>query len=114
MNTHWQSRGLYYPGTLGMLLEASKMGANVQLEKIPKPNDIDWISWFKMYPGSGFVLTSPPDSSDDCVSLLNKYHIDASIVGKVTNDKKLTLSDVKLTKTVFDFNKDKIMGFSEC
>lgn len=101
-------------GTLGMLLEASNMGANIQLEKIPKPDDIDWISWFKMYPGSGFVLTSSPDFSDECVSLLNKYHIDASIVGKVTNDKKLTLSDVKLTKTVFDFNKDKIMGFSEC
>lgn len=100
-------------GTLGMLLEASNMGAQIELELIPKVDDIDWISWFKMYPGSAFVITAPEDTTDETLSLLNKSHITSACVGKVTDNNKLTMSYKNDTKTVFDFNSEIIMGFSE-
>lgn len=100
-------------GTLGMLLEASNMGAQIELELIPKADDIDWISWFKMYPGSAFVITAPEDTTDETLNLLNKSHITAACVGKVTDNNKLTMSYKNDTKTVFDFNSEIIMGFSE-
>ena len=100
-------------GTLGMLLEASDMGAHIDLESIPRANDIDWISWFKMYPGSAFVLTAPEETTDETLSLLNKAHIDANCVGKVTSNHKLSMSYNNETKTVFDFSNEIIMGFSE-
>lgn len=100
-------------GTLGMLLEASDRGAHIDLESIPRANDIDWISWFKMYPGSAFVLTAPEETTDETLSLLNKAHIDANCVGKVTSNHKLSMSYNNETKTVFDFSNEIIMGFSE-
>ena len=100
-------------GTLGMLLEASSKGAEIDLELILKPEDMDWISWFKMYPGSAFVISAPEESTDEVISLLNKTHIDASCVGNITDTKKLNMSYKKDKRTVFDFNSEIIMGFSE-
>ncbi len=100
-------------GTLGMLLEASNKGANIELESIPKPEAMDWISWLKMYPGSAFVLTASDENTDEIISMLNKQHINANAIGKVTDNHKLTMSYKNDTKTVFDFNSEIIMGFSE-
>ena len=100
-------------GTLGMLLEASNMGAHIEMEEIPRPDDVDWISWFKMYPGSAFVLTAQEENTQQLLKLLNKEHINANCIGKVTNNHKLTMTHQNTTKTVFDFNSEIIMGFSE-
>lgn len=100
-------------GTLGMLLEASNMGASIDLDLIPKADGVDWISWFKMYPGSAFVLTAPDETTDEAMSLLNNANITASCVGKVTDNHKLSMSYKNDTKTVFDFNSEIIMGFTE-
>ena len=45
--------------------------------------------------------------------MLNKEHVNAACIGKVTDDKKLTMSCNNIQKTVFDFNSEIIMGFSE-
>ncbi len=100
-------------GTLGMLLEASNMGAEIELESIPKPEGMDWISWFKMYPGSAFVLTATDENTDELIKMLNKEHINANCIGKVTDKHTLSMSYKNITKTVFDFNSEIIMGFSE-
>lgn len=100
-------------GTLGMLLEASNMGAVIELESIPKPEGMDWISWFKMYPGSAFVLTATDENTDELIKMLNKEHINANCIGKVTDKHTLSMSYKNVTKTVFDFNSEIIMGFSE-
>ncbi len=41
-------------GTLGMLLEASNVGATVQLEMIPRNTDVNLEDWLKLYPRSWF------------------------------------------------------------
>jgi len=100
-------------GTLGMLLEASNMGADIELDAIPKPESMDWISWLKMYPGSAFVLTASDENTDELISMLNKQHIDANCIGTVTDNHTLSMSYENNSKTVFDFNSEIIMGFSE-
>ncbi|MDD1776516.1 MAG: AIR synthase related protein, partial [Candidatus Methanomethylicus sp.] len=53
------SRDVSAPGILGslaMLCEASSVGANVDLEKIPKPNSITLSEWLVSYPAMGFIF----------------------------------------------------------
>ncbi len=100
-------------GTLGMLLESSNMGAQISLEDIPKVDDIEWDHWFKMYFGSAFVLTAPEETTNEAMKLLESEHLTTSCIGKITDNHKLSMSHKNVNKTVFNFENEIIMGFSE-
>lgn len=100
-------------GTLGMLLEASGVGASVELEKIPRNENVEWDNWLKLYPGSGFVLTVQKENADDCINLLEEVNITSRIVGEIIEDKKLYITYENQKEVLFDFNKDSIMGVRE-
>ena len=51
-------------GTLEMLLETSDKGAIVNLEDIPKNENISWENWLKSYPGSGFIFTANEENCE--------------------------------------------------
>lgn len=93
------------PGTLGtleMLLESSGVGAKVDLNKIPKNDNVEWEEWLKSYPGAGFVLTAKEKNVEELINLLDEVSINASIVGEVIKDKKLFLSDENEEIVLFD------------
>ncbi len=72
------------PGTLGtleMLLESSGVGGRVELNKIPRNEDVNWEEWLKSYPGAGFVLTAKEKNTEELINLLDEVSITASIVG---------------------------------
>ena len=100
-------------GTLGMLLEASGMGADIDMELIPKPDDIDWIKWFKVYPGSAFVLTCKSENTPTVLELFDSVNITAASIGKVNDTHKLTMKYRDEKACVFDFDNEIIMGFCE-
>ena len=96
-----------------MLLEASGVGALVELEKIPRNETVDWDDWLKLYPGSGFVLTVPEENVAECINLLEEVNITSRVTGEIIEDKKLYLTYENQKEVLFDFNKDKIMGIKE-
>ena len=100
-------------GTLGMLLEASNVGATVQLDMIPRNTDVNWEDWLKLYPGAGFVLTAEEDKVGDVIKILEKVNITTRVVGSITSDRKLYLTSGDDKEIVFDFSIDKIMGIQE-
>lgn len=100
-------------GTLGMLLEASDVGASVEIEKIPRNENVEWEQWLKLYPGAGFVLTARKESVDRCIELLEEVNIKSCVVGEIIEDKKLYVSFNGQKGILFDFKDDKIMGFKE-
>ncbi|OEC87206.1 MULTISPECIES: methanogenesis marker 2 protein [Methanobacterium] len=100
-------------GTLGMLLEASGVGATIELEKIPRNESIEWEQWLKLYPGAGFVLTSESNKVDRCIELLEEVNITASVTGEIIEDKKLYVTHEDQEAVLFDFQKDKITGVKE-
>lgn len=97
-------------GTLGMLLESSQKGAQVELEKIPRNPSVNWEDWLKSYPGSGFVLTAPDSRVNRCIELLEEVNITAKVVGDIITAKKLILTYKNQEKIVFDQDKNLIMG----
>ena len=76
-------------GTLEMLLEASGVGAIVNLEDIPINNEIPWNNWLKSYPGSGFVFTAKEENCDKIIGYLKEYSIEANVVGEIIAEKSL-------------------------
>ncbi len=65
-------------GTLGMLLETSKVGAVVNIDSIPIPKGLDLINWLKMYPGMGFVVTTKPENAEKVVNVFQKRGLTGS------------------------------------
>ncbi|UTB33297.1 MAG: methanogenesis marker 2 protein [Methanobacterium sp. ERen5] len=100
-------------GTLGMLLEASGVGATIELGKIPRNSAVDWDEWLKVYPGSGFVLTTKEENAEECIKILEKVNITTQVAGRVIEEKLLNLTHQRQERTVFDFNKDMIIGIKE-
>lgn len=100
-------------GTLGMLLEASDVGATIELEKIPRNENVNWEQWLKLYPGSGFVLTAESNNVNRCIELLKEVNITASVAGEIIEDKKLYVTHEDQKAVLFDFQKDKITGVKE-
>lgn len=97
-------------GTLGMLLESSKKGAEVDLEKVPKPENVDFLQWLKAYQGCGFVVTCEQGNSKEVIEAYEKVGITANVVGKITSERKLIINYDGEKETLFDFEKDAIVG----
>jgi putative methanogenesis marker protein 2 len=97
-------------GTLAMLLETSKKGGIVVLQKIPKPDGVDFIQWLKAYQGCGFVVTCKPENSKEIIGLYKTVGLSAAVVGNINDESQLTITDGKDTAELFDFIKDIITG----
>lgn len=98
-------------GTLEMLLETSKKGAVVNLEDIPKNENMEWVDWLRVYPGSGFVFTADEDYCGYIKEYLARFSIEAEVVGEITdsNSLYLTYRDEKIE--VFNQEKNPIFIF---
>jgi len=78
-------------GTLGMLLETSGVGAVVDVEAIAVPSGLDLVSWLKMYPGMGFVVTTKAENADAVIEVFQRRGLTAHVIGRVTDEKKLVI-----------------------
>jgi selenophosphate synthetase-related protein len=107
-------------GTLAMILETSNVGAVVELDRIPVPEGLKLIEWLKMYPGMGFIVTSPPDKVKEAEGVFIEGGLCAAAIGKVTKNRKLVIrsssgmdegSPAKAEEAVlFEFEKDAVTG----
>ncbi|MGL4670594.1 MAG: methanogenesis marker 2 protein [Methanobacteriaceae archaeon] len=97
-------------GTLGMLIEASECGAEVDLDKIPKADNVPLDTWLKLYPGSGFVLTAKNECVEECINILEEFSLNTNVVGKIIEGKKLYLINGNQKEVLFDNSEKPIVG----
>ena len=101
-------------GTLGMLLETSRKGADVCLDDIPRP-DLDALCitfehWVRMYPGMGFICSVPPEYVDRVTELFAGVGMAAADIGVVTDSRRLVIHHGDAESMVFDLKEQGIMG----
>lgn len=104
------------PGTLGtleMLLEASGVGASVELEKIPRNEDVDWDMWLRAYPGAAFVMTAPEENVQAIIDALSPYSFEVAVIGDVIEEKKLYLSSGDEKLVLFDQNSNPVLVMNQ-
>jgi hypothetical protein len=104
-------------GTLGMLLEVSGKGADIDLDRIPKPdlakNNMSFELWVRMYPGMGFVLTARKADVEELVRLFAEVGMTAREIGTVTDTRELRIHYEGKDTQVFDFVENGIMHLAE-
>ena len=104
------------PGTLGtleMLLESSGVGASVELEKIPRNENVDWDMWLRAYPGAAFVMTAPEENAQAIIDALSPYSFEVAVIGEVIEEKKLYLSSGDEKLVLFDQNSNPVLVMNQ-
>jgi AIR synthase-related protein len=79
-------------GTLGMLLECSRVGAELWLDQLPRPNGADLGRWLVSFPSFGYILSVSPGHTARVIALFNERGIDCAPVGRITETPSLVLS----------------------
>lgn len=97
-------------GTMGMLLETSGKGGYIEIERIPRPRDVDFIQWVLSYQGCGFVFSCAPENSARIIEIFNDVHCDGAVVGRVDDSSILRLRSGDEEQVLFDFSNDIITG----
>ena len=79
-------------GTLSMLLECSEVGAELWLDRLPRPVDVALERWMISFPSFGYLLSVSPEHSSETIALFNKCGIACALVGQLTASRSLALS----------------------
>lgn len=99
-------------GTTAMLLETSGCGARLYLERVPKPENVDFLWWLKAYPSYGFIMTAQPENIAEISEIFNRANIACEAIGEVTGEKILYLIFYDKTEVFIDYSEESVTGIS--
>lgn len=78
-------------GTALMLLECSGVGAEIDLDAIPRPAGVPLLRWLTSFPSFGFVLGVQPAHADAVCERFTARGLAAAVIGNVDDSRTLTL-----------------------
>jgi uncharacterized protein len=99
-------------GTLSIMMENSGRGADIDLDAVPCPPQLGILDWMVSFQSYGFILSVNPDNSGSVIDLFRERRIHAGVVGRVTDQRQVTIRSGSDSETVFDFTQDKITGIT--
>ncbi len=97
-------------GTIGMLLETSGLGAEVDLSKIPVPCYMELRKWLAFYPGFAFIFSVDPKNSAAVCRLFSEVGVASEVVGRVQREPRLILQGKENSIELMDFRLNHITG----
>ena len=95
-------------GSLAMLLEPGRLGAEVDLDELPAPAGVSLDRWLVCFPTYAFWLTT--DRPGQCVDVFHSAGLAAAVAGSVNGSGVLTLRAGGESRDVFDLNSEPITG----
>ncbi|CAA2100394.1 Phosphoribosylformylglycinamidine synthase subunit PurL [Methylobacterium bullatum] len=97
-------------GTALMLLECSRVGAAIRLDRIPRPEGVDLARWLTAFPSFGYLLSVPPSTIEPVLRRFTDRGIAASVIGGVDAGRIATVSDGTEEAVVWDFAASPLIG----
>jgi len=98
-------------GTIAMLCESSRVGATINLDAIPKPENLELEDWLMTYPSTGFVLTT--NRPKECIELLRSRELTANVVGTILKTKTIKILYQGQAERFMNLEKESIFGLKE-
>jgi AIR synthase-related protein len=100
-------------GTLLMMLELNKLGATIDLNEIPKPeNQVEIIRWLKAFQSFGFLLAGPPEHATEVEQYFGAHHITCKPIGMITEQPTVVFDYNDASMEFWDLAQKPITGMS--
>ncbi len=88
-------------GSVLMLLECSGKGAEIQIERIPKPYEVSLSEWLITFPSYGFILSLKPQYTAEVKKIFDLINVTCEVIGKITGGSKVLLVKNAAQKALF-------------
>jgi selenophosphate synthetase-related protein len=89
-------------GSLGMLLEWSGLGADLDLDALPRPSDVPLADWLNCFPSFAFQMCVPPGREDECMAPFTARGLQVAVAGRVDDSGTVSLTLGRRTRVALD------------
>jgi selenophosphate synthetase-related protein len=79
-------------GSLLQLLETAGCGATLELERIPRPADVEIERWLLTFPSFGFLLAVPPEHTTAAIEPFVRRGLACAACGRLDDTGALKLA----------------------
>jgi selenophosphate synthetase-related protein len=93
-------------GSLLMLLESSGVGAELDIERVPRPSGVNLGRWLATFPSYGFVFAVDPARTPRVLGAFAARQIASALVGRVDDSSLLTFRSDGAKGVVWDFAEE--------
>jgi uncharacterized protein len=90
-------------GTAAMLAECSGVAVDIEVDALPKPEDVRLERWLTTFPSFGYLLSIPPWNVGAVLRLFRERNIDAADIGGVRGGTTVSISRGGAQETIWDF-----------
>ncbi len=97
-------------GSTLMLLEGSKAGAEIHLDRIPAPEDVPLQKWLLTFPSYGFVISSRPGKTQYIKERFRDGGLICESIGRVIDDSRVFFTDGGEKAVFWNFNEEPLIG----
>ncbi|HZV52964.1 MAG TPA: AIR synthase related protein [Candidatus Dormibacteraeota bacterium] len=97
-------------GSLAMLLEANRLGAWVDLDRLPGPAGVPLSRWLAAFPSFAFLLCAPEDRVDACCALFRSRDLTCEPVGRLDGSGRLRIFLGGAEAVLIDFAAESVTG----
>jgi hypothetical protein len=99
-------------GTLAMLLQPTGNGAEVDLDRLPRPPDVPVEIWLDVFPSYAFLLCGPPERVHDCIAAFAERGLACAQVGTIDDTGVLCARSGVETAVLLDDTSASATGLS--
>jgi uncharacterized protein len=97
-------------GTTIMLAECSRVGARIDIARLPKPPGAPLERWLQTFPSYGFLLAVRPQNVAAVIARFSERAIAAADIGEFTADHRVVISDGESADEIWDFAREPLVG----
>lgn len=82
-------------GTAAMLADCSNVGMKLNIEKIPRPKDVNLERWLSAFPSYGFVLSVSPLNATEVIDRFRLRDIAVACIGECDDSNIVKICDAQ-------------------
>jgi AIR synthase-related protein len=97
-------------GSTLMMLESSKAGAEIFIDRIPAPADVPLQKWLLTFPSYGFVISSRPGKTQYIKERFRDAGLACETIGRVINDSRVFFTNGNEKEVFWDFGEEPLIG----